>query len=205
MSLLRFTLICACGLGLVASCAKTDDGQPQTQGAASTQPGVAGNTTQISPNSGSAAAQPTASMLMIDRSPQWFAPARLRLSTGDGKVIAHLYSDDLKGVLTGEHSVNSYDILMVLPDISDPADIVRTSWVNRSSSMDQQDTKHGVFLKKGQDIYNPMDVSVSFSGQAPRIKVKVQGTFWWFHVSDQTPHPAPTPVSVFGILDATVK
>ena len=48
------------------------------------------------------------------------------------------------------------------------------------------------------------DVRVSFSGQAPRIKVKVQGTFALFHLADQTPHP-PAPVSVFGILDATVK
>ncbi|MGD0767790.1 MAG: hypothetical protein ABSB42_06295 [Tepidisphaeraceae bacterium] len=208
MSLLRFTLVCACGLGLVAGCAKTDDGQPQAQGSASTQPAVAGNPGQTSPNSGLTAPQPTASMLKIDQSPQWFPPARLRLSAKDGKVIANLYSDDPRDVLTGDHSVNSYDILMVLPDISDPADLARTTWVNHSSSMERQDTPYGIFLNKNkqQDVLQAMDdVRVSFSGQAPRIKVKVQGTFALFHVSDQTPHPAPAPVSVFGILDATVK
>jgi len=208
MSLLRFTLVCACALGLVAGCAKTDDGQPQAQGSASTQPAVAGNPGQTSPNSGLTAPQPTASMLKIDQSPQWFPPARLRLSAKDGKVIANLYSDDPRDVLTGDHSVNSYDILMVLPDISDPADLARTTWVNHSSSMERQDTPYGIFLNKNkqQDVLQAMDdVRVSFSGQAPRIKVKVQGTFALFHVSDQTPHPAPAPVSVFGILDATVK
>ena len=59
MSLLRFTLVCACGLGLVAGFAKTDDGQPQAQGSASTQPAVAANPGLTSPNSGpSAANQP---------------------------------------------------------------------------------------------------------------------------------------------------
>ncbi|MGA2441032.1 MAG: hypothetical protein ABSH08_08740 [Tepidisphaeraceae bacterium] len=209
MTLLRFTLACACGLGLVVGCAKTDDGQPQAQGGASTQPAVAGNPGQTSPNTGITAPEPTASMLKIDQSPQWFPPARLRLSAKDGKVIAHLYSDDRpKGAFTREEPVNSYDILMVLPDISDPADLARTTWVNHSSSMERQDTPYGIFLSKNkqQDILQPMDdVRVSFSGQAPRIKVKVQGTFALFHVSDQTPHPAPAPVSVFGILDATVK
>ena len=84
-------------------------------------------------------------MLTIDRSPQWFPPARLRLSAKDGTVIANLYSDDPRGVLTGDHSVNSYDILMVLPDISDPADLARTTWVNHSSSMERQDTPYGIF------------------------------------------------------------
>jgi hypothetical protein len=207
MILLRFTLVCACGLGLIAGCAKTDDGQAQTQGPASTQPAVAGNPGQISPNPGSAATEPTASMLMIDRSPQWFPPARLRLSTKDGKVIAHLYSDDRpKGALTREEPVNSYDLLMVLPGISDPADLAGTVWVHRSASMEKQDTPYGIFLNKQQDVLQPMYVTVSFSGHAPRVMVKVQGQCALFHVSDhQTPHPAPTPVSVFGILDATVK
>ncbi|MGD0388688.1 MAG: hypothetical protein ABSC42_07005 [Tepidisphaeraceae bacterium] len=202
MIFLRFTLICACGLGLIAGCAKTDDEQPQ--GTASTRPAVAGNSGQISPNSASAVAEP-ASMLMIDRSPQWFPPARLRLSAKDGKVIAHLYSDDPRGVLTGEHSVNSYDFLMVLPDISNPADLAGTVWVNRSASMERQDTPYGIFLNKQQDVLQLMYVTVSFSGQAPRVKVMVQGQFALFHVSDQTPHPAPAMVNVSGNLDATVK
>jgi hypothetical protein len=33
----------------------------------------------------------------------------------------------------------------------------------------------------------------------------VQGQFALFHVSDQTPHPAPAMVNVSGNLDATVK
>jgi len=48
-------------------------------------------------------------------------------------------------------------------------------------------------------------VTVNFSGQAPRVMVKVQGQFALFHVSDQAPHPAPVMVNVSGILDATVK
>jgi hypothetical protein len=205
MTLLRLTLICACGFGLVAGCAKTDEGQPQTQGTASTQPAVAGNPGQISPNSGTAVAEPAASMLNIDHSPHWFPPARLRLSTKDGRVVAHLYSDDPKGVLTGEHSVNSYDMLMVLPDISDPADLAGTVWVDHSASMERQSTPYGIFLNKQQDILQPMYVTVSFSGQAPQVMVKVQGQFALFHVTDQTPHPAPAMVNVSGNLDARVK
>lgn len=61
------------------------------------------------------------------------------------EVVARLYSDDPKGVLTGKETVNSYDIMMVLPDISDPAEISKAAWIDHSSSMDKQDTPYGIF------------------------------------------------------------
>ena len=143
-------------------------------------------------------------MLMIDRAAQWFPPARLRLTTSDGKVVARLYSDDPKGVLTGKETVNSFDMRMVLPNISDPADISKTAWIDHSSSMDKQDTPYGIFLNNQQDVLQPMDVMVQFQGQAPRMNVVVRGTFNSFHNSEQNPNPAPAMVSVVGFLDAKV-
>ena len=93
---------------------------------------------------------------------------------------------------------------MVLPDISDPADISKTAWIDRSSSMEKQDTPYGIFLNGQQDVLQPMNVAVTFEGPAPRINVVVRGTFSLFHISEQTPNPAPAMVSVAGILDARV-
>lgn len=49
-----------------------------------------------------------------------------------------------------------------------------------------------------------MSVTVRFEGQAPRMNVVVRGTFSLFHISEQTPNPAPAMVSVVGFLDAKV-
>jgi hypothetical protein len=93
---------------------------------------------------------------------------------------------------------------MVLPNISDPAEISTTVWIDHSSSMDKQDTPYGIFLNNQQDVLQPMNVTVGFQGQTQRIKVIVRGTFNLYHISEQTPNPAPTMVSVMGFLDARV-
>jgi hypothetical protein len=209
MRLTRITPALVCSLALIVGCAKSED-QPQAAANPPTSQPAASSTgaTPIAatPNQANIApAEPTASMLMINRAAQWFPPARLRLSSDkDGKVVARLYSDDPKDVLTGKETVNSYDIVMVLPDISDPADISKTVWIDRSSSMDKQDTHYGIFLNGQQDVLQPMNVTVGFQGQAPRLNVIVRGTFNLYHISEQTPNPAPTMVSVMGFLDARV-
>ena len=135
---------------------------------------------------------------------EWFPPACLRLTAKDGKVIARLYSDDPRDVLTGKATVNSYDMVMVLPGISDPADIAKAVWENHSASMEKQDTPYGIFLNNQEDVLQPMDVTVRFQGQAPEVKVLVQGSFGLFHMADKTPHPAPVMVNVVGLLNASV-
>jgi len=203
MRLTRITPALVCSLVLIVGCAKSEDSPQASANGPSTQPAAAGNSVAtIAPST--APSEATASMLMIEGAAQWFPPARLRLDVADGKVVARLYSDDPKGVLTGKDTVNSYDLRMVLPDISDPAEITKTVWIDHSSSMDKQDTPYGIFLNNQQDVLQPMNVTVGFQGQAPRMIVQVRGTFNLYHISEQTPNPAPTMVSVVGFLDAKV-
>jgi hypothetical protein len=202
MKVSRFALICICGLGLVSGCAKTEDEPVQANSKATTQPASTDNQTV---KAQSAEPAPTASMLMVNRAQQWFPPAKLRVETKDGTVVARLYSDDPKDVLMGKETVNSYDMQMVLNNIKDPADISKAIWMDRSSSMERQDhPRFGIFLDTEHEILQPMNVTVSFAGKGPRVKAIVQGTFALFHTSEQMPDAAPEIVSVIGILDATV-
>jgi hypothetical protein len=202
MRLTRITPAIVCCLALIVGCAKTEDEPQPAKNAPSTQPAAVA-TPVIAAST--APAESTASMMLINGAAEWFPPARLRLSSDkDGKIVARLYSDDPKDVLTGKETVNSYDIRMVLPNISNAADISKTAWIDHSSSMDKQDTPYGIFLNGQQDILQPMNVVVRFEGQAPRIDVVVRGTFNLYHISDQTPNPAPTVVPVAGNLDAKV-
>jgi hypothetical protein len=207
MRLTHITLASLCTLVVIVGCAKTEDSPVPAANAPSTQPTAVANPAAPATTEAIAAppAEPTASMMEIARSPQWFPPARLRISSDkQGRIIARLYSDDPKSVLTGKETVNSYDMMMILPDISDPADISKTQYVFSSASMERQDTPYGIFLNNQQDILQPMNVTVGFEGQAPRVKVLVHGTFNLFHISEQNPNPAPTPVDVLGFLDAKV-
>jgi hypothetical protein len=186
-----------CCLGIAAGCAKTDDGPPQAN-SSSTKP--SGNPQSSDMNSPAA----LASGLVIDNIQQWFPPARLRLTSKDGQVIARLYSDDPNGVWTGKQTVNSYDMVMALPNISDPNNISQAVWHSPSSSMEKQDTPYGIFLDNQHEILQPMYVTVAFHGNAPRVKVEIEGKFAQFKIVDQMPNPAPTIVDVKGELDATV-
>jgi hypothetical protein len=154
--------------------------------------------TQIAP-----ATQPMDSALIIDEKEQWFGPAMLRLSVSDGNIVARLYSDDPSGVLTGKEIVNSYDFEMILPDISDPADIEKAVWVSKSPSSDRQDSPYGIFLNNQACVLQPMDVTVRFRGTPPNVTVMMQGKFWLYR-TDQAIAPAPVMVNVIGSLAATV-
>lgn len=204
MTCRRITLACFCSLALIVGCAKTDDSTDQGASGAATQPAAGVSQPAQSGVAASPTTAPTASALTIGRSQQWFPPACLRLSSKDGKVIARLYSDDPREVLTGKATVNSYDLVMVLPDISDPADIAKAMWVSHSASMDRQDTPYGIFLNNQEDVLQPLEVTVHFQGQAPNVKVLLQGSFGLFHMADKTPHPAPVLVDVRGVLNASV-
>jgi hypothetical protein len=197
------TPACVCSFLLIVGCAKTEDAPQAAKSAPSTQPAAVANPPDMSASE-MTPAEPTASVMRIGAVAQWFPPARLRLTSSDGKVVARLYSDDPRGVLTGKDTVNSYDMKMVLPDISDPADVSGRVWAMGSQSMEMQDAKYGIFLNSQHDILQPMNVTVSFQGGAPRMNVIIRGTFSLFHISDQTPNPAPTMVSVDAFLDAKV-
>lgn len=199
MKLIRVILVGVVSVAAMAGCAKTDEGQ----GPAATQPAASVNA-PVSPSTLPSTAEPVASSMLIDDVWQSFPPARLRLSAKDGKVIARLYSDDPKGVLTGKETVNSYDMLMALPGISDPADISGKVWVDNSASMDKKVSLYGIFLNNRQDALQPMNVMVSFEGKLPRVTVRLRGKFALFHISEQTPNPAPVLVNVLGVLDAKV-
>jgi hypothetical protein len=199
MQFLRYRIIVILGLaaGLTA-CAKTQDTGPVAQNPPATQP--ASNV----PASASAANAPSASMLKIDRAQQWFPPARLHLTTKNGIVVARLYSDDPRDTLTGKEIVNSYDIEMQLPDISDPEQITQTVWRNHSGSMEMQDSHFGIFLAEQGEVLQPMDVTAYFQGEGSHIKVRLSGKFSLYKTSEQMPHQMPAMVMVVGSLDATV-
>jgi hypothetical protein len=204
MKVSRIAIISICGLAMAAGCAKTEDEPVQANSSSTTQPTTAAKTQ--SNDADSAEPAPTASMMMVNRGQQWFGPAHLHLSTSDGKVIARLYSEDPKEVLSGKQTVNSYDMQMPL-NIADPSAISNTVWVNRSSSMDRQEhPKVGIFLDTQQEVLQPMDVKVTFIGDGARVRAVVQGNFAMFHVNDRMPMPgsAPDMVPVVGVLDATV-
>jgi len=203
MTCRRITLAYFCSLALIVGCAKTDDSN-QGANVPATQPAVGLNQPSQAGIAASATIAPSASSLVIDRSQQWFPPACLRLTAKDGKVTARLYSDDPRDVLTGKATVNSYDLVMVLPEISDPADIAKATWVNRSGSMEKQDSPYGIFLNNQEDVLQPLEVTVRFKGRAPHVEVSVKGSFALFHVADKTPHPAPVVVDVSGLLDSSV-
>ena len=163
--LARITLACLCSFTVIVGCAKSDDLGGQAKNAAATQP--SGNQSAASVTV--PATQPSASVLKINGVLQWFPPACLRLSDKDGRVIARLYSNDPRDVLIGKETVNSFDLMMALPDISDSADIQKTEWVNQTSSMDKRDTPYGIFLNSQHEVLQPSRVTILFQGRSRRM------------------------------------
>ena len=149
--------------------------------------------------------QPQASILMIDGQPDTFGPAMLRLTKTDGKLEARLYSNEPKGVLTGDETVDSYDFDMMLPDISDPAQIGQAVWTSKSPSSQEEDSPYGIFLNHQKKILQPMDVTVQFAGQAPDVRVIIQGMFWMYRTAPDSSlgNTPPVMVRVIGSLETT--
>ncbi|MGA2582140.1 MAG: hypothetical protein ABSG31_02590 [Tepidisphaeraceae bacterium] len=187
-------VLAACGRSPSADQSSTDDGPTVTHGPAPViaKP-LADDTTQ-----------PSKSALMIGDRAVTFGPAMLRLSkTDDGKIVARLYSDQPQSSLNAEQTVNSYDLRMILPDATDPAHIDGSVWSSSSGSIEKQNSPYGIFLTNNQ-VLQPMDVSIAFTGEAPTIRVSIQGTFCLFTTDNQTPSTAGTITQVVGVLNATV-
>jgi hypothetical protein len=184
-------------LGCLALLMVGCDRGPGESAAPATQPAAAA--------AAPAASAPVGSTLLIGDEPHVFGPAMLRLTQADGKVEARLYSNDPPGALAGKETVDSYDFDMVLPDISDPAEIAQAAWVAKSASSDREDTPYGIFLNQQQDVLQPMDVTVHFVGQAPNVRVEIDGTFWMFRAADEgtLAPPPPVMVRVLGSLETT--
>lgn len=195
MRILRWALGLGLGMVLAVGCARSDDEQAHSSAASPTTEPAAVNP---------ATSEPSTSSLLIDVTEKTFPPARLRLGMSGGNVVARLYSDDPTGVLTGPQNVNSYDLQMTLPDVHDVDQLSGAVWTNQSSSMERLDTPYGISLNNHQDILQPMNVAVQFEGRAPNILLTIDGTFAKFHLSDDTPNPAPVVVRVMGVLHAKV-
>jgi hypothetical protein len=148
---------------------------------------------------------PQSSALLIDGQMKYFGPAFLRLTATDGKVEARLYSNEPAGVLSGQETVDSYDFDMVLPDISDPAQIDQAVWTAKSPSSQFEDSPYGIFLNQQKKILQPMDVNMQFVGQVPHIRVIVQGMFWLYRTTQDSSLTSPPPemVRVIGSLETT--
>lgn len=187
-------LLLACFASLMVGCGRGENppAPPATQPAAAAAPAPA------------PASEPISSTLVIGDETKLFGPAILRLTQNDNKVEARLYSNDPSAVLTGKETVDSYDFDMVLPDISDAADIAQSVWTAKAVSSQREDTPYGIFLNQQQEILQPMDVAVHFSGQAPHVHVVIEGMFWMYHTTSEEGTlvtPPPTMVRVLGSLE----
>jgi hypothetical protein len=193
-----------CGLMIVgcdrtgsAPPSTTDNTTPATQAAQTDA-----TSTAAAPATSPASTEPASSTLLIDNRAVLFPGAMLRLKAVDGKVVARLYSNDPKGMLSGAISMNSYDFEMTLPDVADPADIDQAVWQCKSASSDRQDTPYGIFLNDQQKLLQPMDVTVHFTGRPPNVNVVLQGTFWMYPMrEDPMGGSAPVMVNVMASLD----
>ena len=83
MKLTHITPAVVCSLALIVGCAKTEDEPQPAKNAPSTQPVAV--VTPVTASATTAPAEPTASMMLINGTAQWFPPARLRLSSEKGK------------------------------------------------------------------------------------------------------------------------
>jgi hypothetical protein len=197
MRLKSITPIALCAALLIVGCAKTED-QPQAANPApSTQPAASAAAPASTP------VQQTASMMMVsDRGVQMFPPACLRIAHSDGKVIARLYSDDPRSILTGNDNVNSYDMILHIPGLTDADNLSGKTWMMSSGSMERQDDKYGIFLSGEGDILEPMYVTFAFQKNGHRMLISIIGRFGLYHATDQNPNPTARPVTVRAQLDA---
>ena len=113
-----------------------------------------------------------------------FPPAKLRVGTSDGKVVALLYSDDPRDALKDEYAGNSFYFQMEL-DADDVKNFADSDWRFKATSNEQTDSPYGIFLEGHRKQLQPVDVTVQFepAGEDQTL-VSISGKFLQVNVED---------------------
>jgi hypothetical protein len=130
--------------------------------------------------------------------PKPFPQARLMLTDKkDGPVTARLFSDDPEEALSQKWSGDRYYLEMRLQAAS-VAHLDGERWGVTASAGEIPETTNGIYLKGDRYHLVPVDVVVTFEGQAPNIKVRLDGHFLQTDSTD--PVASAKRVFVQGVL-----
>ncbi|MBC8105133.1 MAG: hypothetical protein H7Z14_00965 [Anaerolineae bacterium] len=153
-----------------------------------TPPAVAPTIPATNPStqpSDAAIKRPPVAMRIEDKRAE-FPPAKLRVGSSDGKVIALLYSDDPKDALKVEYSGNSFYFQMEL-DADEVKNFADSDWRFKATSNEQTDSPYGIFLDGHRKQLQPVEVGVTFEPTgADETLVTISGKFLWVNVDDST-------------------
>jgi hypothetical protein len=130
--------------------------------------------------------------------PKAFPQARLMLTDKkDGPVTARLFSDDPEEALSQKWSGDRYYLEMRLQAES-IAHLDGERWGVTASAGEIPETTNGIYLKGDRYHLVPVDVVVTFEGQAPNIKVRLDGHF--LQTDSTEPMASPKKVFVQGVV-----
>jgi hypothetical protein len=170
-----------------SGCDRNDNQQAradQKPVAPAVQPSTPASAPATQPAEATKAAPPIA-MRIEDRLIE-FPPAKLRVGTTDGKVIALLYSDDPKDAIKDQYAGNSFYFQMEL-DADDVKHFADSDWRFKASSNEQTDSPYGIFLDGHRQQLQPVEVTVSFeSVGANQTLITLSGQFLLVNVQDTT-------------------
>ena len=137
---------------------------------------------------------PPIAMKIEDRLVQ-FPPAKLRVGTADGKVVALLYTDDPKDAIKNEYSGNSFYFQMQL-DADEVKKFADSDWRFKAESNEQADTPYGIFLDGHRKQLQPVDVAITFEpAGGDQTLISISGKFLVINVED-----ASQPTSLVPLL-----
>jgi hypothetical protein len=170
--------------------------EPQPAASATSQPATAASPPVTSP----AALEP--SYLSIDGRPLAFPPARIRIDSDDGRVVALLFSDDPKDAVDGDNAGPGYYLELPL-ELKTPPSLDGAVHISQAASGDREESPFGIFLHGRRLTLLPDELRVEINGEAPAVQVDLVGVFTSF---DATQPAAPARrVQVQGHLTAQVQ
>jgi len=126
---------------------------------------------------------PPIAMKIEDRLVQ-FPPAKLRVGTSDGKVVALLYTDDPKDAIKNEYAGNSFYFQMQL-DADEVKNFADSDWRFKAESNEQNDSPYGIFLDGHRKQLQPIDVAATFEpAGGDQTLISISGKFLLINVED---------------------
>ena len=198
--LITFAMLVAFA-GAHAGCDRRDTKQAATDHTPTTVASADSSATINPPDRTAATTQKTLpiAMLVEDKRHE-FPPAKLRVGTSDGKVIALLYSDDPKDALKDEYAGNSFYFQMEL-DADEVKNFADSDWRFKATSHEQTDSPYGIFLEGHRKQLQPVEVTVQFErAGVDETLVSISGKFLLVNVEDAS--QASRLVSLLAEFDA---
>jgi hypothetical protein len=143
---------------------------------------------------------PDGCIMMINQQPVQFPPARLRIKSSDGKVVALLYSDDPKDALNNNYTGNGFYFSLSL-DVAG-ANFDHATWTHQSETSERTDTPYGIFLDGHRRQLQPLDVRIRLLPAASGgMKVEMAGTFLSIDPQDDLAAAQVVPVAAWLLAD----